>query len=241
MNALNYLKANHNVIHRGRNNFFLGFLNTRNCKSYNFLILDIKPSNILIDDNGEIKLCDFGISGNLINSNAFSRNNTGCAGYMAPERIDPTDPTNPVYDIRADVWSLGITLVELATGQFPYKNCNSDFEVMSTILDQPAPTLEGDQFSEMFKSFVNQCLTKDVNSRPKYNILLQHPFVKYYSENNVDVKTWFRSVKQANNITVNNEKEQLSVNNGPNDLNVDSISSKSELITPVGDIQKSVV
>jgi mitogen-activated protein kinase kinase 7 len=64
----------------------------------------------LIDEHGHIKLCDFGISGVLIESNAKSRS-AGCAAYMSPERIDPPDPHNPDYDIRADVWSLGITLV----------------------------------------------------------------------------------------------------------------------------------
>jgi mitogen-activated protein kinase kinase 7 len=157
--------------------------------------IDIKPSNILIDSkSGDIKLCDFGISGNLINSNAFSRSNAGCAGYMAPERIDPVDPQNPVYDIRADVWSLGITLVELATGEYPYKNCHTEFEVMTTILGSEAPQLVGDRFSSDFKSFVNRLLTKDVGKRPKYAALLNDPFVLAYKQQQVDVKSWLHSV-----------------------------------------------
>ena len=64
----------------------------------------------MIDEYGAIKLCDFGISGVLIESMAKSRND-GCSAYMSPERIEPLDPTRPDYDIRADIWSLGITLV----------------------------------------------------------------------------------------------------------------------------------
>lgn len=177
LTALNYLKEIHNVIHR-----------------------DVKPSNILINSQGQIKLCDFGISGNLINSNAKSRNNTGCAGYMAPERIDPPDRTNPVYDIRADVWSLGLTLVELATGEYPYKKCKNEFEVMSTILYQDAPVdkleQQPGQFTKNFKLFIKKCLEKDVSKRPKYNILLQDPFILEYKDPDmeVDVRAWFGRV-----------------------------------------------
>ncbi|MGH0178682.1 UNVERIFIED_CONTAM: hypothetical protein FKN15_078552 [Acipenser sinensis] len=74
---------------------------------------------------------------------------------VAPERIDPPDPTKPDYDIRADVWSLGISLVELATGQFPYKNCKTDFEVLTKVLQEDPPLLPtGMGFSLDFQSFV---------------------------------------------------------------------------------------
>lgn len=73
-------------------------------------ILDVKPSNILIDEQGNIKLCDFGISGALIDSMAKSKN-VGCAAYMSPERINSSNLEKPEYDVRADIWSLGISLV----------------------------------------------------------------------------------------------------------------------------------
>ncbi|KAL5012403.1 hypothetical protein ScPMuIL_010954 [Solemya velum] len=149
--ALHYLKEKHGVIHR-----------------------DVKPSNILLDEKGTVKLCDFGISGRLVDSKAKTRS-AGCAAYMAPERIDPPDPTRPDYDIRADVWSLGISLVELATGEFPYKNCKTDFEVLTKVLEEDPPLLPpGSGFSMEFCTFVMDCLTKDYKKRPKYRKLLEH-------------------------------------------------------------------
>uniref|UniRef100_A0A3B4GJ54 Dual specificity mitogen-activated protein kinase kinase 7 n=1 Tax=Pundamilia nyererei TaxID=303518 RepID=A0A3B4GJ54_9CICH len=169
--ALLYLKEKHGVIHR-----------------------DVKPSNILLDAKGQIKLCDFGISGRLVDSKAKTRS-AGCAAYMAPERIDPPDPTKPDYDIRADVWSLGISLVELATGQFPYKNCKTDFEVLTKVLQEDPPLLPlGMGFSLDFQSFVKDCLTKDHRKRPKYHQLLEHSFIRRYEVLDVDVAGWFQVV-----------------------------------------------
>jgi mitogen-activated protein kinase kinase 7 len=74
-----------------------------------------------------------------------------------PERIDPPDPSKPDYDIRADVWSLGITLVELATGNFPYKDCKTDFEVLTKVLQDDPPSLPAYQtFSSDFRNFVTR-------------------------------------------------------------------------------------
>ena len=91
---------------------------------------DVKPSNILLDKSGAIKLCDFGISGQLVDSIAKTRD-AGCRPYMAPERIDPQRARG--YDVRSDVWSLGITLIELATGKFPYPKWNSVFEQLTQV------------------------------------------------------------------------------------------------------------
>jgi mitogen-activated protein kinase kinase 7 len=172
--ALNYLKDAHGIIHR-----------------------DVKPSNILIDEYGIIKLCDFGISGVLIESMAKSRN-AGCAAYMSPERIEPSDPTRPDYDIRADIWSLGITLIELATNAYPYSNCRSDFDVMSRIVTENSPQLPAHlSFSAHFRSFVDMCLIKNYKQRPKYGELMHQPFFIQSREDEVDVAGWYRDVTRT--------------------------------------------
>ncbi|KAG6809234.1 hypothetical protein H0H92_001059 [Tricholoma furcatifolium] len=92
---------------------------------------DIKPSNILFNSKGEIKLCDFGVSGELINSiaNTF----VGTSIYMSPERIQGAE-----YSVKSDVWSLGISLVELATGRFPFSDsCADDDDENDSDLETP--------------------------------------------------------------------------------------------------------
>ncbi|KAM4691681.1 LOW QUALITY PROTEIN: dual specificity mitogen-activated protein kinase kinase 4 [Rhinophrynus dorsalis] len=163
--ALNHLKENLKIIHR-----------------------DIKPSNILLDRNGNIKLCDFGISGQLVDSIAKTRD-AGCRPYMAPERIDPS-ASRQGYDVRSDVWSLGITLYELATGRFPYPKWNSVFDQLTQVVKGEPPQLsnsEEREFSPSFINFVNLCLTKDESKRPKYKELLKHSFIMMYEERTVDV------------------------------------------------------
>ncbi|XP_076458593.1 dual specificity mitogen-activated protein kinase kinase 4-like isoform X1 [Babylonia areolata] len=166
LKALNYLKEELRIIHR-----------------------DVKPSNILLDKKGAIKLCDFGISGHLVDSIAKSRD-AGCRPYMAPERIDPRASSHG-YDVRSDVWSLGITLMELATGRFPYPKWVSVFDQLQQVVQGVAPRLPHDKtFSDEFVTFINKCLTKDEKQRPKYKQLLDDPFIKLYEELEVDVASY---------------------------------------------------
>lgn len=95
---------------------------------------DIKPSNILFNSLGEIKLCDFGVSGELINSIAHTF--VGTSIYMSPERIQGAE-----YSVKSDVWSLGISLIELAQGRFPFASTSdSDDENDSDLEDTGAKT-----------------------------------------------------------------------------------------------------
>uniref|UniRef100_A0A3Q3WHF5 Dual specificity mitogen-activated protein kinase kinase 7 n=1 Tax=Mola mola TaxID=94237 RepID=A0A3Q3WHF5_MOLML len=170
--ALLYLKEKHGVIHR-----------------------DVKPSNILLDAKGQIKLCDFGISGRLVDSKAKTRS-AGCAAYMAPERIDPPDPTKPDYDIRADVWSLGISLVHLLSFYYHFTIITMiGCSVLTKVLQEDPPLLPLSMgFSLDFQSFVKDCLTKDHRKRPKYHQLLEHSFIRRYEVLEVDVAGWFQTV-----------------------------------------------
>ncbi|EDV27333.1 uncharacterized protein TRIADDRAFT_21026, partial [Trichoplax adhaerens] len=132
---------------------------------------DVKPSNILLDLNGLVKLCDFGISGQLVNSIAKTRE-AGCKPYMAPERINPTN-TGGGYDIRSDVWSFGITMLEISTGKFPYAKWRTPFEQLKQVVMDDPPRLPDDgNFSTEYRDFIGQCLQKDVHKRLKYDKLL---------------------------------------------------------------------
>ncbi len=138
ISALHYLHTQLSVIHR-----------------------DVKPSNILINRSGQVKMCDFGISGYLVDSVAKTID-AGCKPYMAvgqadqqktcficqwqcmiafqPERIDPSgNPSN--YDVRSDVWSFGISMIEISTGRFPYSTWTSPFEQLKQVCCCKSPYL----------------------------------------------------------------------------------------------------
>ncbi|KAF1799737.1 kinase-like domain-containing protein [Mucor lusitanicus] len=144
---------------------------------------DVKPTNVLANLKGQVKLCDFGVSGQLEKS--LAKTNIGCQSYMAPERIRAAN----TYSVSSDVWSLGISLVEIAIGRYPYKYDNM-FAQLKAIIDDEPPSLPADTFSEEARDFVNSCLQKDPMKRPTYADLLEHPFVKKYEDVDVDMAKW---------------------------------------------------
>ncbi|XP_062498735.1 dual specificity mitogen-activated protein kinase kinase 5 isoform X1 [Pezoporus occidentalis] len=126
--------------------------------SLKILHRDVKPSNMLVNTRGQVKLCDFGVSTQLVNS--IAKTYVGTNAYMAPERI-----SGEQYGIHSDVWSLGISFMELALGRFPYpqiqKNQGSlmPLQLLQCIVDEESPVLPAGEFSEPFVHFITQWAT----------------------------------------------------------------------------------
>lgn len=147
LGGLTYLYERHHIMHR-----------------------DIKPSNILVNSRGHIKLCDFGVSGELINSVADTF--VGTSTYMAPERIQ-----GEKYTVKSDVWSFGLSIMEMAIGKSPFAASEqlSDaesapagiLELLQQIVHEPAPKLpKSDAFPQILEDMIQKCLMKNPDDRP---------------------------------------------------------------------------
>jgi mitogen-activated protein kinase kinase len=147
LGGLTYLYIKHHIMHR-----------------------DIKPSNILVNSKGQIKLCDFGVSGELVNSVADTF--VGTSTYMAPERIQ-----GQKYTVKSDVWSFGLSIMELAIGKFPFDASEhlSDgdgapsgiLDLLQQIVYEPAPKLpKSEAFPQILEDMIQKCMAKAPEERP---------------------------------------------------------------------------
>ncbi|KAF6816080.1 mitogen activated protein kinase kinase [Colletotrichum sojae] len=160
--GLKSLKDEHNIIHR-----------------------DVKPTNILANTSGQVKICDFGVSGNLVAS--IAKTNIGCQSYMAPERISGggmAAGADGTYSVQSDIWSLGLTIIECAMGRYPYppEVSSTIFSQLSAIVEGEPPGLPEEGYSDTAHDFVKRCLNKVPKERPTYAMLLQHPWMQSFSK-----------------------------------------------------------
>ncbi|CCE64009.1 hypothetical protein TPHA_0G01730 [Tetrapisispora phaffii CBS 4417] len=162
---------------------------------------DIKPQNILLNDKGEIKLCDFGVSGEAVNSLATTF--TGTSYYMAPERIK-----GQPYSVTCDVWSLGLTLLEVAQAKFPFGSNNDEKKTLSNnaniapiellmLIVTFTPVLNDEPelniiWSKSFKSFIEYCLKKEPRERPSPRQMINHPWVQGQMKKKVNMEKFIK-------------------------------------------------
>uniref|UniRef100_A0A8C1UTL0 non-specific serine/threonine protein kinase n=1 Tax=Cyprinus carpio TaxID=7962 RepID=A0A8C1UTL0_CYPCA len=138
---------------------------------------DIKGQNVLLTENAEVKLVDFGVSAQL--DRTVGRRNTfiGTPYWMAPEVIACDENPDATYDYRSDLWSCGITAIEMAEGAPPLCDMHP-MRALFLIPRNPPPRLKSKKWSKKFFSFIEGCLVKNYTQRPPTDQLLKHPFIR---------------------------------------------------------------
>ncbi|KAL0994820.1 hypothetical protein UPYG_G00127560 [Umbra pygmaea] len=181
--------------------------------SHNMIHRDIKAGNILLTEPGQVKLADFGSASIASPANSF----VGTPYWMAPEVILAMDEGQ--YDGKVDIWSLGITCVELAERKPPLFNMNA-MSALYHIAQNESPTLQSSEWTEYFRNFVDSCLQKIPQDRPHSDDLLNHVFVQRARPDTVLMDLILRTkdaVRELDNLQYRKMKKILfqEAHNGP--------------------------
>ncbi|PWA69397.1 Protein kinase, ATP binding site-containing protein [Artemisia annua] len=156
LNGLNYLHA-HKIIHR-----------------------DIKPANLLVNKNMQVKIADFGVSKIMCRTLDACNSYVGTCAYMSPERFDPDSHGSNYNGYSGDIWSLGLTMLELYLGHFPFLPAGQkpDWATLMCAICFGEPPSLPQGVSDEFRSFIECCLQKDSTKRWTASQLLSHPFCR---------------------------------------------------------------
>lgn len=130
----------------------------------------------------------------------------GCQSYMAPERIYSSEADSS-YSSSSDVWSLGMSLYEAATGRYPFppETYDSVFAQLNAIINSPLPTLNENKFSQECVSFIEGCLRRDPQQRWTFKQMLDHPFLVKWRDKTVNMADW--AIKSHEYFIVNTHTE----------------------------------
>ena len=182
---------------------------------------DIKAGNILLTDEGVAKLGDFGVSAQLTNSISKKISKIGTPYWMSPEVISQKS-----YDSKCDIWSLGITCIELAEGEPPYSEVRT-FLVMKKILNNPPKGLtKPELWSKDFNDFVSKCLIIDPEQRPTATQLLSHDFIRNNDQGKgIIIQRLMKAMPLINKIREEINEEEKRRNNDKESNNNDNINN----------------
>jgi serine/threonine protein kinase len=180
---------------------------------------DFKPSNLLLNENGQVKITDFGVSAHLGSTMAKATSWVGTTVYMSPERVQGAN-----YSYSSDIWSLGLTALECCLGKFPYppRVNASFFDLLDTIVNQPSPMPPVDApYSASFREFISACLEKSPETRPTATNGLQHPFILLHQESNIKEAYLRDALQRAAAAKANSVEDQGFSEDGPVSLSGD--------------------
>eukprot|EP00916_Digyalum_oweni_P024923 GHVL01041145.1.p1 GENE.GHVL01041145.1~~GHVL01041145.1.p1 ORF type:complete len:533 (+),score=119.24 GHVL01041145.1:37-1599(+) len=198
---------------------------------------DIKSSNVVLMSDGRPKLADFGVAAELENSIHRKTTQIGTPYWMAPEVIKGDDVG---YGPSADIWSLGITCIEMAEGRPPYSHMHQ-IRAMFHIVRSPVTTLKNTKnWSNYFNDFIYKCLTLNPENRPTPNMLLKHPFIK-------DIKNYdYKSLAMLSSETAENKQpiktETVNLINKCNNDNIyDTVKINTSILKSYEDSQYGLI